>query len=213
MRSFFVMPPKGTKGRPAGRTGNIGEGNNGGEQQIVTTPKGSSPISDGEPENAGKQNGNSDSDLNEEDSFLILKKILLNQKISEKKSDEHYTKLSKQIRESKKALEAYYSAISNLNAYVGKERIHCFSVVRPVAMTQMQLSWWSGATEIQNNSSLLVIKHTRPVILDFMCCAYGMFNKYLPNIYMSKQITDFIVIHKLSLMFLRTSGTMPYILL
>ena len=102
-----MMPPKGTKGRPAGRTGNTGEGNNGGEQQIVTTPKGSSPKSEGEPENAGKQNGNSDSDLNEEDSFLILKKILLNQKISEKKSDERFTKLSKQIRESKKALEAY----------------------------------------------------------------------------------------------------------
>ena len=82
-----MMPPKGTKGRPAGRTGNTGEGNNGGEQRIVTTPKGSSPISEGEPESAGKQNGDSDSDLNEEDSFLILKKILLNQKISEKKSD------------------------------------------------------------------------------------------------------------------------------
>ena len=57
-----------------------------------------------------------------------------------------------------------------LDAYVGKERIHCFSVVRPVAMTQMQLSRWSGATEIQNNSSLLVIRCTRRVILDFMCC-------------------------------------------
>ena len=57
--------------------------------------------------------------------------------------------------------------VRRLNAYVGKERIHCFSVVRPVAMTQMRLSWWSGATEIQNNSSLLVIKRTRRVILDF----------------------------------------------
>ena len=54
------------------------------------------------------------------------------------------------------------------NTYVGKERIHCFSVVRPVAMTQMRLSRWSGATEIQNNSSLLVIKRTKRVILDFM---------------------------------------------
>ena len=43
--------------------------------------------------------------------------------------------------------------VRRLNAYVGKERIHCFSVVRPVSMTQMQLSRWSGATEIQNNSS------------------------------------------------------------
>ena len=57
--------------------------------------------------------------------------------------------------------------VRRLNAYVGKERIHCFSVVRPVAMTQMRLSWWSGATEIQNTSSLLVIRCTRRVILDF----------------------------------------------
>ena len=57
-----------------------------------------------------------------------------------------------------------------LNAYVGKERIHCFPFVRPVAMTQIQLSWWSGATGIQNNSSLLVIRCTRRVISDFMCC-------------------------------------------
>ena len=34
--------------------------------------------------------------------------------------------------------------VRRLNAYVGKERIHCFPVVRPVAMTQMQLAWWSG---------------------------------------------------------------------
>ena len=60
--------------------------------------------------------------------------------------------------------------VIRLNAYVGKERIHCFMVVRPVAMTQMQLSRWSGATEIQNNSSLLVIKRTSRVFLDFMCC-------------------------------------------
>ena len=56
-----------------------------------------------------------------------------------------------------------------LNAYVGKERIHCFLIVRPIAMTQMRLSRWSGATEIQNNSSLLVIKRTiaSRVFLDF----------------------------------------------
>ena len=59
--------------------------------------------------------------------------------------------------------------VRRLNAYVGKERIHYFSVVRPIAMTQMQLSAWSGATKIQNNSSLLVIRRTRLVILDFMC--------------------------------------------
>ena len=73
--------------------------------------------------------------------------------------------------------------VRRLNAYVGKERIHGFPVVRPVAMTQMQLSWWSGATGIQNNSSLLVIKRSSCVFLDFMCCTYGMFNKYLPDTY------------------------------
>ena len=62
--------------------------------------------------------------------------------------------------------------VRRLNAYVGKERIHCFSVVRPVAMTQM--SRWSGATEPQINSSLLVIKRTRRVILDFMCWRYAI---------------------------------------
>ena len=34
------------------------------------------------------------------------------------------------------------------------------------AMNQMQLSWWSGATGIQNNSSLLVIRRTTRIILD-----------------------------------------------
>ena len=58
--------------------------------------------------------------------------------------------------------------VRRLNTYVGKERIHCFSVVRPVAMTQLQLSRWSEATEIQNNSSLLIIRRTRRVFLDFM---------------------------------------------
>ena len=60
--------------------------------------------------------------------------------------------------------------VFRLNVYVGKERMIGLSVVRPVAMTQMRLSRWSGATEIQNNSSLLVIDRTRRVILDFMCC-------------------------------------------
>ena len=102
------MPPKGSKGRPAGRTGNANEGNNnnGGDQPIAPTPtKGNSPIPIGEP--VVLEASESDSDLNEEDSFKILKKILLNQKISEKKSDERFTKLSKTIRESKRALESY----------------------------------------------------------------------------------------------------------
>ena len=63
--------------------------------------------------------------------------------------------------------------VRHLNLYVGKERIHCFPVVRPVAMNQMQLSWWSGATEIQNNRSRLVIRRTTRVILDFMCMYVG----------------------------------------
>ena len=71
-----------------------------------------------------------------------------------------------------------YKSIINLrvrclNAYVGKERIHCFSVVRLVAMTQMRLSQWSRATEIKNNSSLLVITRTRRVILDFQWGSEG----------------------------------------
>ena len=85
--------------------------------------------------------------------------------------------------------------VCRLNVYVGKERIHCLSVVRPVAMTQMQLSRWSGATEIQNNSSLLVITGTRRVLLDFMCCTY---RGCLKNIYLIFILsTDFIVIHLL----------------
>ena len=64
--------------------------------------------------------------------------------------------------------------VRRLNVYVGKERIHCLSVVRLVAMNQMQLSRWSGATEIQNNSSLLVIRHTRRVILDFQWGSEGL---------------------------------------
>ena len=63
--------------------------------------------------------------------------------------------------------------VRRLNAYVDKERIHCFSVVRPVAMIQMQLPRWSGATEIQNNSSLLVISRTICVILDFYVLYVG----------------------------------------
>ena len=69
--------------------------------------------------------------------------------------------------------------VCRLNVYVGKERIHCLSVVRPVAMTQMQLSGWSRATEIQNNSSLLVIRHTRRVILE---CFYVL-RHYAIHIY------------------------------
>ena len=105
------MPPKGSKGRTAGKAGNHNEGSNGGDQtQTKTTPtKGNSPEPANDPEVPDPKivASDSDSELNEEDSFKILKKILLNQKLSEKKSDERFTKLSKTIRESKRALESY----------------------------------------------------------------------------------------------------------
>ena len=106
------MPPKGSRGRPGARTGNASKGDNGGNQPIPTTPKGKSPLPavDPEPDVPEPKKEDSDSDLNEEDSFKILKKILLNQKISENKSDERFTKLSKTIRDSKKALESYKEA-------------------------------------------------------------------------------------------------------
>ena len=77
----WTVHQKGSKSRPAGRTGNI-EGNNGEpkptERDSPTLPK------DPETPDFKKQGSDSDSVLNEEDSFKILKKILLNQKISEK---------------------------------------------------------------------------------------------------------------------------------
>ena len=99
------MPPKGSKGRkPAG---SASEGNDGGPK--IDEPVSSPIIPDGQGTSPGKAGeGDSDSsELNEEDSFKILKKILLNQKIAEKKSDERFTKLNKSIKDSKKALDAY----------------------------------------------------------------------------------------------------------
>ena len=95
------MPPKGSKGRGTSRTGNTNEGTNG-DQTITTTPKPKEPDSPTIPTDPvtpddKKQGSDSDSELNEEDSFKILKKILLNQKLSEKKSDERFAKLSKTI--------------------------------------------------------------------------------------------------------------------
>ena len=105
------MPPKAGKGRAPGRTGSASVGNNnnnGGGQPIVTTPtEGNSPVPADEPVVPETSLSESDSELNEQDSFKILKKILLNQKIAEKKSDERFTKLSKSIKDSKRALEAY----------------------------------------------------------------------------------------------------------
>ena len=60
--------------------------------------------------------------------------------------------------------------VPHLNVYVGKDRMLVFPVVIPVAMTQKAVAWWLGATGIQNNSSLLVIKRSSCVFLDFMCC-------------------------------------------
>ena len=89
------MPPKGSKGRTP-RPGNSNEGS--GDPKITS------------PSEGNEVNSNHDSDsseLNEEDSFKILKKILLNQKIAEKKSDERFNKLSKSIKDSKRALDSY----------------------------------------------------------------------------------------------------------
>ena len=77
----WTMPPKGFKSRPAGRTGNI-QGNNG--EPKPTEPDSPTLPKDPETPDFKKQGSDSDSVLNEEDSFKILKKMLLNQKISEK---------------------------------------------------------------------------------------------------------------------------------
>ena len=52
-----------------------------------------------------------------------------------------------------------------------------------------------GDTKIQNNSSLLVFNHISCVILNFMMYVGDILINIYHNIYMSKQITDFIVIH------------------
>ena len=80
--------------------------------------------------------------------------------------------------------------VRHLNLYVGKERIHCFPVVRPVAINQMQLSWLSGATAIQNNSSLLVIRRTTHIILDF-----GQRLRFL-NGFGLKLVTFWLILHR-----------------
>ena len=105
------MPPKGTKGRPAkpanlpGENGDINTGTK------ITTPVSPTPT---DPELVMPSplpklpDGNdSDNSFSEEDTFKILKKILLNQKVAEKKSDERQVKLTKAIRESRKALDTY----------------------------------------------------------------------------------------------------------
>ena len=78
------MPPKGTKGRK--QAGNANEGNDNGEPKIPDAAN-SSPIKPEEPGTSPIRTSDEDSDsseLNEDDSFKILKKILLNQKIAEK---------------------------------------------------------------------------------------------------------------------------------
>ena len=101
------MPPKRTKG-PKQASTSI-EGNANGEPKI-DEPANGAPTTPDKPDASPKPIGDNDSDssdLNEEDSFKILKKILLNQKIAEKKSDERFAKLNKSIKDSKKALDAY----------------------------------------------------------------------------------------------------------
>ena len=93
------MPPKGrTKPKPTGNSGN--EAN---EDDSVKTP----PAANVSPGTISDKNDSDDSDLQEEDSYKLLKQILLNQKLSEKKSDERYIKLNKAIKDSKKSLDGY----------------------------------------------------------------------------------------------------------
>ena len=64
--------------------------------------------------------------------------------------------------------------VRRLNAYVGKERIHCFSVVRPVAMTKNAVvTVVRGNRDEKKNSSLIVIMRTQRVILDFQWGSEG----------------------------------------
>ena len=103
------MPPKGSKGRTP-RPGN--EGNSGDDPKIdlPSTPKPAASPDSNEGKQADPDHDSDSSDLNEEDSFIILKKILLNQKIAEKKSDERFQKLTKSIKDSKRALDTYKEA-------------------------------------------------------------------------------------------------------
>ena len=101
------MPPKGKKSKCAGSTENEGVGDN----EIKTNPLST------ESENENGENRNktpplegdedTDSEFNEGDSYIMLKKILLNQKLVGKKSDELYNKLSKTLSDSKTSLDMY----------------------------------------------------------------------------------------------------------
>ena len=105
----FTMPPKGTKGR---RPGNPAVENNNGPK---IDPSSASPASGNElspqplsPKSGISEGNESDgSDFNEGDSLKMLKKILINQKVAEKKSDERFAKLNKAIKDSKKSLDSY----------------------------------------------------------------------------------------------------------
>ena len=107
------MPPKGSRGRP-GKAGSTNGDNS--ELKIpaaaVTSPKNDNEpmISPTKPECPDENPDASDSDnsdFNEGDSLKMLKKILINQKVAEKKSDERLAKLTKAFKESKKSLDAY----------------------------------------------------------------------------------------------------------
>ena len=101
------MPPKGSKGR----TGKAGASPDNKEPKIdppVSPSQNNKPESTPSPAKSDISDNDSDiSEFNEGDSLKMLKKILINQKVAEKKSDERMAKLTKAIKESKKSLDSY----------------------------------------------------------------------------------------------------------
>ena len=98
---------QGKKTKRGGSTGNERIG----DDEIKANPLSTDPA------NRNGENGSktpplegdedTDSEFDEGDSYVMLKKILLNQKLAEKKSDECYNKLSKTLRDSKKSVDTY----------------------------------------------------------------------------------------------------------
>ena len=101
------MPPKGRKGPK--RTGSAGnEAGENGDPKIDSLDVSPEVTSDKEGNVSLHEDENSDDTVfNDEDSYKLLKHIIINQKVAEKKSDERYNKLSKSIKDSKKSLEGY----------------------------------------------------------------------------------------------------------
>ena len=120
------MPPKGRgKSKRTGSSDN--EANGDGENKTTPKPgnlngKPETPegTNDDEPSlNEGEES--EDSNFNEEDNFQMLKKILLKQKLSEKKSDERFNKLTKSIKDLKKSFykEANDKTVSKIKTEMG----------------------------------------------------------------------------------------------